>query len=142
KQKGDTKDTSEQQQGPAQKESEGGGFDFKGLVAKLLDQPGLKTIKDIIDTAAEIYDALANVVGKIISFFKNWFGGAIDAVTAVLKGFAKYGIFGYLKIVLREKLGDTLYEIVEPLLDALDSFEKRVMDLLDLPLPSGLTGFL
>jgi hypothetical protein len=118
------------------------GFNFKSLIDKLLSGPSFSGIKDLIDTAAEVWEAFAGAVGAIISFFRNWFSGAIDLVTKALRGIKKNGLVGFLKVVLKEKMGAELYNIVEPLLDALGGFEKAIMGLLEKPIPDGVFGFI
>src|SRR5206468_2212129 len=65
----------------AEKGGDEKGFDLKSLVGKLLSGPSFSGIKDLLDTAAAVWEALKNIVGTIISFFRNWFKGAIDLVT-------------------------------------------------------------
>jgi|JI10StandDraft_1071094.scaffolds.fasta_scaffold02769_5 hypothetical protein len=126
-----------------------GGFSLKSLFDTVKNNSTYKAIEDVIDSAAGVLRAIGEFFEAVYNFIKKWVGEAIDAVRTVLKGIAKYGLFGYLKMFLLEKIravSPTLAEIVEPLLTALADSEAALRDtlfaVLAAPLPTSFSGFL
>lgn len=120
---------------------EKGGFDFVGLVKSLLGGGSWRKVGDILDAAAGAWEKIKNFVGAIVTFFRNWFGSIGAAVGDVIRGIKEHGLFGYLKIVLRKYVGETIYDIIEPLLNALGNLEEIVLGLLEKPIPKSPGAF-
>jgi Domain of unknown function (DUF4157) len=112
------------------------GFSLAKLVQNLKQADAVRPVFDALEAAGEVWDFITGALGRIWKAIKNWFGDTIDALKRLFKGIkAAGGFFNYLKQVLKEKLGDDLFYIIEPLLNALGGFEQRVYELLETPLP-------
>ncbi len=122
-------------------EKEQNGFDFARLVKQLMDRPNLKAIKEILDSAASVWNSIKNFLGSVANFFKKWFKRIGKSIKAVLDGFKKHGFIGFVKQVLKKVLGKEIYEVIVPLLDAFGDIGDMIMDLLNEPMPKSADEF-
>lgn len=132
------KDVSASQPGSSEE-----GFDLKGMVAGILDKPKIKAIRALIDEAVEFFKNMFGWIGKVVTLVKNWVGEAIEAIKSFMKGVREAGgLFAYLKIWLKGKVSETVFYVIEPLLDMFEKQEKKFLELIGRPLPSSFTGWL
>ena len=138
----DTKQPASEQKPDKKPEAKNeGGFDLMGMVSGLLDGASFKPLKSLLDAAGEVWDAISNFVGLIIKFIRNWVGGAIDIITAAIKGIGKKGLIGYIRDLLKERMDPALYTSLSRC-SISSKVEQDIYDLLDLKLPSGFSGLL
>jgi hypothetical protein len=140
----DTTEAAKEQSGVRKPEAKDeGGFDLKGMVSRLLNDAGFSPLRSLLDAAGEVWKAITGFIGAIISFIRNWIGGAIDAVTSAIKGIARRkSLVLYVKDLLKERLNPALYYIIEPLLDQLAQVEQDIYDLFEVKLPTSTLGLL
>lgn len=112
------------------------GFDLKGMIAKLLQQPRIKRIKELIDEAVFIFNLFFGWILKLILLVKNWIGSAMEAVTEFLKDVRELRVFEAVKRFLKKRLSANVYYVVVPLLDLLASQEENFLRLIGRPLPT------
>ncbi|HVV82005.1 MAG TPA: DUF4157 domain-containing protein [Kofleriaceae bacterium] len=133
---------------PTEEAKKEGGFDFKGMVDKLLAQPKFAPIKKVLQAASDTWDAITGFFGKVVDFFKKWFDvvkEGVDAFVEAIRTIAKEGVLAYFKKLLQRKLGP-LYDIIAPLFDALEKvagkFDAKLEQLLASPIPTTPGAFL
>ena len=106
---------------------------------------------DVEPTAGERSRAksFGELIDKAIKFVQKWVGAAVEAVTAAFMAIAKDGFFKYVKQLFGEKINaisSDLWEIVEPLFDALadseDILGNTLSGLFDEKFPSSLSEIL
>jgi hypothetical protein len=131
-----------------EKGKKSGGFDFMEMVTKLLNSPKFAPIKKVLQAASDTWDAISGFIGKIISFFKNWFDivkEGIDAFVEAIRFIAEHGVIAFFKRLPKRVLGP-VYDIIAPLFDALEKiagkFEDRLDKLLSTPIPLEPWAFL
>ncbi len=114
------------------------GFSIVSLLEGLLALPQLKPIREIVETAAETWDSLKDMLGAVVRFVREWLDGASDAIVDALRGISEMGLFGYIKSVLLPLLGANGFSIIEPMLDALVQSEADLMKLVDRTPPASV----
>jgi hypothetical protein len=114
-----------------------GGFSLRTLFEKLLGHEKLQGLRNVIESAGEAWEKIQNFFGSVVGFIRNFVGEAVDVMMEVLDGIAEHGVFGYLQILLKERLGDTAYFIIEPLLTELTESEARILAIFSREPPSG-----
>lgn len=108
------------------------GFDLAGIISRVLDSPSLAPIKDIIESAAETWEAIKDGLNAVVEFFTGWFDFISETVSDVLKGIEEAGgLFAYIKVLVKRWLGDDLAYILEPMLDAFIDGEDQLIELFD-----------
>jgi len=114
------------------------GFDIDMLMGALADFGPVQGLQKIVKTAAEVWEKIKGAVGYIVKVIKNWFNSAVEAIEGVIKGIAEKGLVGYLGEVVKERIGERGYRIVQPLFERFAGVEDKMMSLLDEELPSSL----
>jgi hypothetical protein len=122
----------ETEEPPAGSAENEGGFDLAGILSGVLDSPSLAPIKDIIDSAADTWEMIKDGVKAVVEFFTGWFDFISETIDVVLKGIKDAGgLFKYIKVLIKDWLGDDLAHILEPMLDAFINSEDQLMELFD-----------
>ncbi len=119
-----------------------GGFDLKGMVSRLLDEPSFASARRILDAAAEVWATISGIVSAIVNFVRNWIGGAIDLIVGAIKAIGKKNLIGYVKDLLKKRMHPIVFHIIEPLLDQLATVEQDLYDLFEIKLPTSPGEFL
>jgi len=102
--------------------------------------PGYATIKKYMDKAAAAYKKISEFLGRIFNALKSVFSSIVDKIEEILDGFANQGL-GYLKTLIKMVLGDAVYEIVEPVVDAVASTAEKIIELFETEPPTSVTDF-
>lgn len=137
-------DTPAQEKDPEEKpeaKSEGG-FDLKGMVSRLLDDPSFASARRILDAAGKVWATISGIVGAIVNFVRNWIGGAIDLIVGAIRAIGDKNLMGFVKELLKKHMHPILFHIVEPLLDQLGKIEQDLYDLFEVKLPTSPGGYL
>jgi hypothetical protein len=111
-----------------------GGLAMGGLIDGLLDGAGLGGLREVFDAAGSVWDSIQDQLDAVGNFFANWFNDASASVVEVLNIIRDQGFIGLIKSVLRQQLGDDVYYIFEPFLDAAGDIESALIDLLTRPI--------
>jgi hypothetical protein len=114
------------------------GFDIDMLMGALEGFGPVQTLKKIVNTAAEVWEKIKGAIGYIVKIVKNWFNSAVEAIEGVMRGIAEKGLVRYLGDVVKEKIGERPYRIIQPLFDRFATVEDKIMSLLDEPFPSSI----
>lgn len=117
-----------------------GPFSLDSLKPMLGGLPGFAKIKGYLDKAAKAYKKLSDMLGRIFKAIRQFFGDVVDKIEEILDGFAKEGL-GYLKKLVKMILGDSIYELVEPLVDAVAGSAEKLVELLETDPPKGAADF-
>lgn len=147
----ETKDAKKETEKPAgdKAEDKEGGFSLATLLEKVKDNSVYKAVHGVLESVFGAFEKIGAFIADAVKFIKKWVGHAIDAVTRALKAIKEGGLFKYVKQFFGEKINaisSDLWEIVEPLFDALASSEDILRDtifgLFDEEFPTSLSGIL
>jgi len=115
-------------------------FSTDTLIGKLKGFAPVQAFEKILSTAAELWEKIKGAVGYIVKIVKSWFNGAVEMMENVMRGIAEKGVVRYLGDVVKEKVGDTAYNIIKPLFERFANVEDKMMAILDEPFPSSVGG--
>lgn len=116
------------------------GFDIDMLLGALKDFGPVQALEKIVKTAAELWEKIKGAIGYIVKIVKNWFNDAVEAIEGVMRGIAEKGLARYLGDVVKEKIGERPYRIIQPLFDRFATVEDKIMKLLDEPFPTSISA--
>lgn len=129
------REASGQQPGGQQEGAEApGGLDIPGLIGGLASGGNLGALREVLDAAAGVWDSIQGNIQAVKDFFANWFTSASQTIVEVLNTIRDRGFVGLLTDVLRAQLGDDVYYIFEPLLEAAGDLEQQLITLLTTPI--------
>jgi Domain of unknown function (DUF4157) len=111
-------------------------FNTDMLTDKLKDFGPMKALDKILKTAGEMWDKIKGSLGYIAKIVTNWFNGSVDAMEGVIRGIGEKGLVRYLGDVVKQKIGDTAYGIIQPLFEKFATIEDKMMSILSDPLPT------
>jgi hypothetical protein len=114
------------------------GFDIDMLMGALKGFAPVQMLEKIVKTCAEVWEKIKGAIGFIVKIIKNWFNDAVEAIEAVVKGIAEKGLVRFLGDVVKERIGDRGYRIIQPLFDKFAAVEDKLMSLLDEPFPTSV----
>jgi phage-related protein len=123
---------------PADPNKASPGFDIDTLLGGLKAFAPVQVLEKLVKTAAEVWEKIKGAVGYIVKIIKNWFNDAVEAIEGVIKGIAEKGLVRYLGDVVKERVGERGYRIIQPLFDKFAAVEDKLMSLLDEPFPSSI----
>lgn len=115
-----------------------GPFSLSALKPMLEGLPGYGTIKGLLDKAAAAYKKISEFLGRILNAIKGFFSGLVEKIEMILDGFASEGL-GFLPKLIKMVLGDTLYDIVEPIINAVAKNAEEIISLFETDPPKGAT---
>jgi hypothetical protein len=113
-------------------------FSTDMLIGKLKEFGPVKSLDKILKAAGEMWDKIKGSLGYIAKLVKSWFNGAVEAMENVIRGIGEKGLVRFLGDTVKEKIGDTAYNIIKPLFDRFAGVEDKMMAIIDLGLPGSL----
>ena len=113
-------------------------FSTDMLIGKLKEFGPVKALDKILKAAGELWDKIKGSLGYITKLVKSWFNGAVEAMEKVIRGIGEKGLVRFLGDTVKEKIGDTAYNIIRPLFDRFAAVEDKMMAIIDLGLPGSL----
>jgi hypothetical protein len=122
---------------PVAETGDEGPFSLAALAPLLEALPGAATVKGILEKAGQAWDALAGAFGRVINAFKSFFSGLADQIMEILDGFATQGL-GYIPTLVRKIVGETVYEIIEPLVLYVSQTGEELLELFETDPPTDL----
>ena len=131
-------------EGPTAAPSEAGDegpFSLAALAPMLDGLPGVAPIKAILQKAGEVWGAISGFFGRVMTAFRSYFAALADQLLEILDGFAQQGL-GYLPTLIRKIIGDTAYEIVEPLVTYFAGIGQDLIDLFTTSPPTDLANLM
>jgi hypothetical protein len=133
----------QQAQGPtgAKEGGDEGPFSLAALRPLLEQLPGAASVKKILEKAGQVWDKIKGFFGRVMKVFRDFFQTMMDQIEEILDGFAKQGL-GYLPTLVKKIVGDSVYEIIEPLFKELGSTSDAILSLFETDPPKGLTDFM
>src|SRR5262249_54062516 len=103
---------------PVAESGDEGPFSLSALKPLLERLPGAATVKRILEKAGQVWGKIKDFFGRIMKAFKGFFDNMVNQIEEILDGFAKQGM-GYLPTLVKKIVGDTVYDIIEPLIKQL-----------------------
>ncbi|HWO22612.1 MAG TPA: DUF4157 domain-containing protein [Kofleriaceae bacterium] len=126
---------------PPQESGNEGPFSLAALAPLLEKLPGAATVKKILKKAGEVWDRIKGFFGRIVKAFKSLFAGLVNQLEEILDGFAKEGL-GYVPKLVRKLVGDTVYELIDPLVKHLSKSGNALLELFETDPPSSAGGYM
>ncbi|HET6610402.1 MAG TPA: hypothetical protein VFG83_00360 [Kofleriaceae bacterium] len=119
------------------------GLGIDSMLSGLMSNPVVAKLSAVIDAAKKLWDKIGNAIDNIGKFFVDIVEMFGEAIENVLNGIAEHDLFGYVKILLKDVLGETAFYILEPILDALCESENEMVAIItNLRVPNGPGDFL
>ncbi len=122
---------------PVAETGDEGPFSLAALAPLLEALPGAATVKGILEKAGQAWDALAGAFGRVINAFRSFFANLADQIMEILEGFATQGL-GYIPTLVRKIVGETVYEIIEPLVLYVSQTGEELLELFETNPPTDL----
>ncbi len=108
------------------------------MTSGLKGLPGYKTIENIMKKAGAAWEKIKGFFGRVAKAFKSFFDSMAGAMEEIIDGFAAEGL-GYLPKLVRKVVGETAWEVIEPLITAVASSAERLLELFETDPPTGVT---
>ncbi len=131
-------------EGPTSPPAEGGDegpFSLAALAPLLEKLPGAAAVKKILQKAGQVWDSIKGFFGRIVKAFKSMFESLVDQLEEILDGFAKEGL-GYVPKLVKKIVGETVYEIIEPLVMHLSRSADALLELFETDPPTNLGDYM
>ncbi|RPI21783.1 MAG: hypothetical protein EHM57_06170 [Actinobacteria bacterium] len=115
-------------------------FKMASLTGMLKGLPGYGTITGFMDKAASVWEKIKGFFGRVAKAFKSFFESLGDAIDEVLDGFAAEGL-GYLPKLIKKVVGPTVWEIIEPIVEAVAGTADEILELFETDPPKSVDEF-
>jgi phage-related protein len=102
--------------------------------------PGYTTISGFMEKAAKVWDKIKGFFGRIAKAFKSFFETMANAIEEILNGFANEGL-AYLPKLIHKIVGDTVWDVIEPIVNAAASSAEAILQLFETDPPKSASDF-
>jgi hypothetical protein len=137
---GPGKDATPPTSGPAGGAADDSMFKMASLTGALKGLPGYATISGFMEKAGKVWDKIKGFFGRVAKAFKSFFESIGNAVEEVLNGFAAEGL-NYLPKLIKKIVGDTTWDIIEPIVNAAASSAEQILQLFETEPPKNVADF-
>lgn len=126
---------------PVAETGDEGSFSLAALAPLLEALPGASSIRSLLEKAGEVWTQIGESFGRVMTAFRSFFTTLADRIMEILDGFAAEGL-GYLPTLVRMIVGDTVYDIIEPLVLYVSQTGDELLALFETNPPTDLANLM
>jgi hypothetical protein len=126
---------------PVAETGDEGSFSLAALAPLLEALPGSSSIRSLLETAGEVWTQIGESFDRVMTAFRGFFTTLADRLMEILDGFAAEGL-GYLPTLVRMIVGDTVYDIIEPLVLYVSQTGDELLALFETNPPTDLANLM
>jgi hypothetical protein len=115
-------------------------FKMATLTNALKGLPGYAKISGYMEKASKVWDQIKGFFGRIAKTFKSFFASLGNGIEEVLHGFATEKL-AYLPKLIKKLVGPTVWEIIEPIVNAVAGTAEDILHLFETDRPNSTGEF-
>jgi hypothetical protein len=115
-------------------------FKMGSLASALEGLPGYKAISGFMEKAGKVWEQIKGFFGRVAKAFKSFFQAMADAIEEIIEGFASEGL-RYLPKLIKKIVGASVYEVIEPIVNAVAGTAEEILELFETDPPKGAADF-